>query len=44
MTMWIMVTFVIIHIYMAARADIIGRASSVSTIIGGWRLFKDDQP
>jgi Ni/Fe-hydrogenase 1 B-type cytochrome subunit len=44
MTMWIMVTFVIIHSYMAARADIIGRASSVSTIIGGWRLFKDDQP
>lgn len=44
MTMWIMITFVIIHIYMAARADIIGRESSVSTIIGGWRLFKDDQP
>jgi Ni/Fe-hydrogenase 1 B-type cytochrome subunit len=44
MTMWIMITFVIIHIYMAARADIVGRESSVSTIIGGWRLFKDDQP
>ena len=39
-----MVMFVIIHIYMAVRADIIGRESSVSTIIGGWRMFKDDQP
>jgi Ni/Fe-hydrogenase 1 B-type cytochrome subunit len=44
MGMWIMLTFVIIHIYMAVRADIIGRESSVSTIIGGWRMFKDDQP
>jgi len=44
MAMWIMLTFVVIHIYMAVRADIVGRASSVSTIIGGWRLFKDDQP
>jgi len=42
--MWVMITFVVIHIYMAVRADIIGRESSVSTIIGGWRMFKDDQP
>jgi len=44
MGMWIMIMFIIIHIYMAVRADIIGRESSVSTIIGGWRMFKDDQP
>ena len=44
MGMWIMLTFVIIHIYMAVRADIISRESSVSTMIGGWRMFKDDQP
>ncbi len=44
MAMWIMLAFVIIHIYMAVRADIVGRASSFSTIINGWRLFKDDQP
>jgi Ni/Fe-hydrogenase 1 B-type cytochrome subunit len=44
MGMWIMIMFVIIHIYMAVRADIIGRESSVSTMIGGWRLFKDDLP
>jgi Ni/Fe-hydrogenase 1 B-type cytochrome subunit len=42
MGMWIMLTFVIIHIYMAARADIVGRRSSVSVIIGGWRMFRDD--
>ena len=44
MIMWVMIMFVIIHIYMAVRADIISRESSVSTIIGGWRMFKDDQP
>jgi len=44
MGMWVMITFVVIHIYMAVRADIIGRESSVSSIIGGWRMFKDDQP
>jgi Ni/Fe-hydrogenase 1 B-type cytochrome subunit len=42
--MWLILTFVIIHIYMAIRADIISRQSSVSTIIGGWRMFKDDLP
>ena len=44
MGMWIMLVFVIIHIYMAVRADIIGRESSVSAMIGGWRMFKDDLP
>ncbi len=44
MGMWLMLFFVIIHIYMAIRADIIGRQTSVSTIIGGWRLYKDDLP
>ena len=42
--MWIMLVYIIIHIYMAIRADIIGRQSSISTIIGGWRMFKDDLP
>lgn len=44
MGMWVLVFFVIIHIYMAVRADIVGRESGVSTIINGWRLFKDDLP
>jgi Ni/Fe-hydrogenase 1 B-type cytochrome subunit len=40
--MWIMLMFAIIHMYMAARADIMGRKSSVSAMIGGWRLFRDE--
>lgn len=43
-SMWLMLIFVIIHIYMAIRADIMDRGSSISTMIGGWRMFKDDQP
>ncbi|MEN8132719.1 MAG: Ni/Fe-hydrogenase, b-type cytochrome subunit [Pseudomonadota bacterium] len=42
--MWIIVMSIIIHIYMAIRADIISRQTSISTIIGGWRMFKDDLP
>lgn len=42
--MWLLLAFAIIHTYMAIRADIIGRQSSVSTIIGGWRTYKDDLP
>ena len=43
-SMWLMLIFVVIHIYMAIRADIMDRGSSISTMIGGWRMFKDDQP
>ena len=39
-----MLVFVVIHIYMAIRADIMDRGSSISTMIGGWRMFKDDRP
>lgn len=42
--MWLMLLFVIIHVYMAIRADIVSRQSSLSTMIGGWRYFKDDRP
>ena len=42
--MWVMLVFVVIHIYMAIRADIMDRESSVSTIMSGWRMFKDDRP
>ena len=42
--MWLMIVFVVIHIYMAIRADIMSRESSISTIIGGWRMYKDDLP
>ena len=42
--MWLLLVFAIIHTYMAIRADIIGRQSSISTIFGGWRMYKDDEP
>jgi Ni/Fe-hydrogenase 1 B-type cytochrome subunit len=44
MGMWIMIVFIITHIYVSLRADIISRQSSLSTIIGGYRYYKDDQP
>jgi len=44
LSMWLMLVFVVIHIYMAVRSDIMDRESSVSTIMGGWRMFKDDRP
>ena len=40
-SMWLLIAFSIIHIYMAVRADIMGKQSSVSTIISGWRTFRD---
>jgi Ni/Fe-hydrogenase 1 B-type cytochrome subunit len=39
--MWLILVFAIIHIYMAVRADIMGRQSSVSAIISGWRTYRD---
>ena len=41
--MWIIVVFVMIHIYAAIREDIMSRQSLVSTMISGWRMFKDDR-
>ncbi len=39
--MWLFIVFTIIHIYMAIRAEIMSSQSSVSTIISGWRTYKD---
>jgi len=39
-----MVVFIIIHIYMAIRADFASRQNGVSAMINGWRTFKDDGP
>jgi Ni/Fe-hydrogenase 1 B-type cytochrome subunit len=39
--MWVLVTFAILHIYAAIREDIMSRQSMISTIISGWRMFKD---
>ncbi len=41
--MWIIIIFAMIHIYVAVREDIMSRQSLVSTMISGWRFFKDDR-
>lgn len=42
--MWVLVVFVITHIYVAVREDIMSRQSIISSMISGWRMFKDDRP
>jgi len=44
MGMWIMVIFIIIHLYMVIRSDFASRQNGVSAMISGWRTFKDDGP
>ena len=39
--MWAMVIFVVLHVYAALREDIMGRQSIVSTMVSGFRTFKD---
>ena len=38
--MWLFIVFAILHIYMAIRADIMTRQSSVSAILSGWRTYR----
>ncbi|EIJ32907.1 Ni/Fe-hydrogenase, b-type cytochrome subunit [Thiothrix nivea] len=42
--MWYIILFVMTHIYVAIREDIMSRQSLVSTMISGWRMFKDNRP
>jgi Ni/Fe-hydrogenase 1 B-type cytochrome subunit len=42
--MWWILIFMIVHIYVAIREDIMSRQSIVSTMISGHRTFKDDRP
>lgn len=42
--MWIIVVFVMVHVYVAIREDIMSRQSMISTMISGWRMFKDERP
>ena len=39
--MWMIVCFVILHIYAAVREEVMSRQSMLSAIIGGTRTFKD---
>ena len=40
--MWWIITFAMIHIYVAVREDIMSRQSIISSMISGWRNFKDE--
>ncbi len=42
--MWYLVVFAIIHIYVAVREQIMSRQSVTSTMIDGWRVWKDGRP
>ena len=42
--MWFIIVFIMTHVYVAIREDIMSRQSLISTMVGGWRMFKDDRP
>jgi Ni/Fe-hydrogenase 1 B-type cytochrome subunit len=42
--MWYLVIFTLVHIYIVLRENIVSRQSLVSTMIDGWRTWKDDRP
>ena len=41
--MWGLAVFTCIHMYLATRQDIMGEASAISAMIGGWRYFKPER-
>jgi Ni/Fe-hydrogenase 1 B-type cytochrome subunit len=42
--MWYIVLFVIIHVYIALRENVLAGQTTVSTMIDGWRRYKDNRP
>ncbi|MDF1588371.1 MAG: Ni/Fe-hydrogenase, b-type cytochrome subunit [Gammaproteobacteria bacterium] len=38
--MWLIILFVMIHVYVAVREDIMSRQSIISSMISGWRTLK----
>lgn len=43
MVMWVIISFVIIHVYVAVREDIMSRQTIISSMISGWRTFRDSR-
>ncbi len=43
LVMWYIICFIIVHVYVAIREDIMSRQSLVSSMISGWRTFKDNR-
>jgi Ni/Fe-hydrogenase 1 B-type cytochrome subunit len=44
LVMWLIICFVLVHIYVAVREDKLSKQSMLATIVTGWRTFKDEQP
>ncbi len=44
LVMWYVLIFVIVHLYMVIREDIMSRQTMISTMVDGWRYFKDGRP
>jgi len=42
LTMWYLYIFILIHVYMVFRQDVMGRSTIVSSMISGIRMFKDE--
>lgn len=42
--MWMIICFVIVHIYAAVREEIMSRQSIISSMFSGWRSFRDEGP
>jgi Ni/Fe-hydrogenase 1 B-type cytochrome subunit len=42
MAMWYMLLFAVIHMYMVFRQDIMSRATIISTMVNGIRMWKDE--
>ncbi len=42
--MWIMLFFIIVHVYMVIREDLYSRQNGASMMISGWRRYIDDGP
>lgn len=41
LAMWVMIVFVIIHVYLVIRQDVMSKQSYISTMISGYRMFRD---
>lgn len=42
--LWAMVVFMMIHVYTAVRESIMSRQTLTTTMLSGWRYFRDDRP
>ena len=43
LVMWAIISFVMVHVYAAIREVIMSRQSLISTMVSGWRMFKDSR-